>query len=98
MPQLERLARSLGSVRHFQNLPAPDLERQVAYRVHDAIGEPIEVAPRLDVTQLNLLRASLERRLLSMHAELDARTGFRDSEPLRAPAAANEPVIQPATA
>jgi len=39
------------------------------------IGEPIEVAPRLDVTQLNLLRASLERRLLSMHAELDARTG-----------------------
>ena len=62
------------------------------------IGEPIEVAPRLDVAQLNLLRARLERRLLSMHAELDARTGFSDPEPLRAPEAANEPVIQPATA
>ena len=62
------------------------------------IGEPIEVAPRLDVTQLNLLRAGLERRLLSMHAELDGRTGFSDPEPLRAPAAANEPGIQPATA
>jgi CRP/FNR family transcriptional regulator len=30
MPQLERLARSLGSVRHFQNLPAPDLEAIVS--------------------------------------------------------------------
>ena len=62
------------------------------------IGEPIQVAPRLDVFQLNVLRAALERRLLSMHAELDARTGFSDPEPLRAPSAAPEPLVQPAPA
>jgi hypothetical protein len=62
------------------------------------IGEPIEVAPRLDSSQLGLLRASLERRLLSMHAELDARTGFSDPEPLQALSAAAEAAVQPATA
>jgi len=70
--------------------------RHAQIRIH--IGEPIEVAPRLDVFQLNVLRASLERRLLSMHAELDARTGFSDPEPLRAPSAAPEPLVQPAPA
>ena len=53
-------------------------------RIRIRIGEPIEVAPRLDGSQLELVRATLERRLLTMHAELDAQTGFSDSEPLRA--------------
>ena len=48
------------------------------------IGEPIEVAPRLDGAQLEAVRAHLEERLLALHAELDARTGFRDSHPLKA--------------
>jgi hypothetical protein len=29
------------------------------------------------------VRTTLEERLLAMHAELDARTGFRDSQPLK---------------
>jgi lysophospholipid acyltransferase (LPLAT)-like uncharacterized protein len=53
-------------------------------RIRIRIGEPIEVAPRLDELRLNLVRTALEQRLLAMHAELDARTGFSDSEPLRA--------------
>jgi lysophospholipid acyltransferase (LPLAT)-like uncharacterized protein len=48
------------------------------------IGEPLEVAPRLDSPRVEELRALLERRLLAMHAELDAITGFRDDEPLQA--------------
>ena len=47
------------------------------------IGEPIEVARRLDGAQVEAVRACLEERLLAMHADLDARTGFRDSHPLR---------------
>lgn len=57
------------------------------------IGEPIEIAARLDGAQLEAVRASLEERLLTMHAELDARTGFRDSEPLKAA----PPLGQPST-
>lgn len=48
------------------------------------IGEPIDVPARLDATQLEEVRVSLETRLLAMHAELDARTGFRDTQPLQA--------------
>jgi lysophospholipid acyltransferase (LPLAT)-like uncharacterized protein len=47
------------------------------------IGEPIEVAPRLDEHGLERTRVMLEERLLSMHAALDARTGFRDTQPLQ---------------
>jgi lysophospholipid acyltransferase (LPLAT)-like uncharacterized protein len=47
------------------------------------IGEPIEVPPRLDEAELERTRLFLEERLLSMHAALDARTGFRDSQPLQ---------------
>lgn len=53
-------------------------------QIHIQIGEPIEVAPRLDDSQLELVRATLEQRLLAMHTELDARTGFSDSQPLQA--------------
>lgn len=49
------------------------------------IGEPIEVAPKLDASEEERTRLLLEERLLSMHAALDARTGFTDTQPLRAP-------------
>lgn len=52
-------------------------------RVHILIGEPIDVPAQLDAAQLETVRARLEERLLSMHAELDARTGFSDSQPLK---------------
>jgi lysophospholipid acyltransferase (LPLAT)-like uncharacterized protein len=48
------------------------------------IGEPLEVPPGLDAAALEDKRALLEQRLLAMHTELDARTGFKDSHPLRA--------------
>jgi hypothetical protein len=56
-------------------------------RVRILIGEPIEVPAKLDAVQLEAVRASLEERLLAMHAELDARTGFSDTHPLKAPIA-----------
>ena len=57
------------------------------------IGEPIEIPPKLDEMQLEAVRASLEERLLAMHAELDARVGFSDSQPLKV-----APVIRPPAA
>jgi lysophospholipid acyltransferase (LPLAT)-like uncharacterized protein len=48
------------------------------------IGEPIEIAPKLDAPSTEAIRTTLEQRLLAMHTELDSRTGFTDSEPLRA--------------
>ena len=48
------------------------------------IGQPIEVPPGLDAAALEAARALLEQRLLAMHADLDARTGFADSQPLQA--------------
>jgi lysophospholipid acyltransferase (LPLAT)-like uncharacterized protein len=47
------------------------------------IGEPMEVPERLEAKQLEAERAKLERVLLEMHEELDARVGFWDTEPLR---------------
>jgi hypothetical protein len=47
------------------------------------IGDPLEVPPGLDAAALEATRATLEQRLLAMHSELDARTGFVDSHPLR---------------
>ena len=52
-------------------------------RIRILIGEPIEVAPKLDEAQLERMRVLLEERLLSMHAALDARTGFVDTHPLQ---------------
>jgi lysophospholipid acyltransferase (LPLAT)-like uncharacterized protein len=54
-------------------------------QVRVRIGEPLEIAERLDPTRTEELRRLLERRLLAMHDELDAITGFRDVEPLQAP-------------
>jgi len=53
-------------------------------QIHVLVGEPMDVPQQLDGTQLEDLRVSLEQRLLRMHAELDARVGFGDSQPLQA--------------
>lgn len=58
-------------------------KRHAKIRIH--IGEPIEVAPKLDASGLEQTRLLLEERLLAMHAALDARTGFSDSQPLKLP-------------
>ena len=58
-------------------MPKPSAEIRIL------IGEPIEVPPGLDAAALEGKRALLEQRLLAMHTELDARTGFSDSQPLR---------------
>jgi lysophospholipid acyltransferase (LPLAT)-like uncharacterized protein len=52
-------------------------------RIRVLIGEPIEVPPKLDEHELERFRVMLEERLLSMHAALDSRTGFVDSQPLQ---------------
>lgn len=59
-------------------LPKPYAEIRIL------IGQPIEVPPGLDAAALEAARALLEQRLLAMHADLDARTGFTDSQPLQA--------------
>jgi lysophospholipid acyltransferase (LPLAT)-like uncharacterized protein len=64
-------------------------------RIRILIGEPIEVGARLDAVQLEAVRATLEERLLALHAELDARTGFSDSQPLKAAPAALLPCADP---
>ena len=40
---------------------------------------------KLDPEATEALRLRLERTLLDMHAALDALTGYRDAEPMRAP-------------
>jgi lysophospholipid acyltransferase (LPLAT)-like uncharacterized protein len=57
-------------------------------KIRILVGEPIEVPPKLDDAGYERVRALLEDRLLSMHAALDARTGFSDSQPLKLPAPA----------
>jgi hypothetical protein len=52
--------------------------------VHIRIGEPIEIGAKLAAADTETIRANLEQRLLAMHAELDARVGFVDTEPMRA--------------
>ena len=52
------------------------------------IGEPMELAAKMDEQQAEAARLELERRLIAMHIELDARTGFSDSQPLQAPESA----------
>lgn len=47
------------------------------------IGAPIEVPPKLDETALEALRQHLENTMFTLYSELDARTGYRDTEPLR---------------
>lgn len=53
--------------------------------IHVDVAEPIAVPPDTDAVQLEQLRLRLEQSVLALHAALDRRTGFADSEPLRAP-------------
>lgn len=54
-------------------------------RINILIGEPMELPAKMDDKQTESVRIELERRLIAMHLDLDARTGFSDSEPLQAP-------------
>jgi lysophospholipid acyltransferase (LPLAT)-like uncharacterized protein len=51
-------------------------------QIHILIGEPLQFAPDAGAAQLEELRLELQRRLIAMHTELDARIGFSDSQPL----------------
>ena len=62
-------------------------------RIRVLIGEPIEVPAKLDADQLEAVRAGLEERLLAMHTELDARTGFRDTHPLKLAPLVSQPAM-----
>lgn len=52
--------------------------------VHIHIGEPLELGTKIEPAKFESVRLDLEQRMLALHAELDARIGFSDSEPLRA--------------
>jgi lysophospholipid acyltransferase (LPLAT)-like uncharacterized protein len=54
-------------------------------RINILIGEPMELPARMDERQTESARSELERRLIALHIDLDARTGFSDCEPLQAP-------------
>jgi lysophospholipid acyltransferase (LPLAT)-like uncharacterized protein len=49
------------------------------------IGEPMDVPRELNAAQVEDLRVDLQQRLIAMHLDLDARIGFKDSQPLQAP-------------
>src|SRR5581483_9628923 len=52
-------------------------------RIHVLIGEPITIPSQLDTAQAEDLRVGLQDRLIAMHQDLDARVGFKDSQPLQ---------------
>jgi lysophospholipid acyltransferase (LPLAT)-like uncharacterized protein len=49
------------------------------------IGEPMSIPRQLSETQAEDLRVDLQQRLIAMHIDLDARVGFKDSQPLTSP-------------
>ena len=53
-------------------------------RINILIGEPMELPAKMDERQAESARMELQRRLIAMHLDLDARTGFSDAEPLQA--------------
>jgi lysophospholipid acyltransferase (LPLAT)-like uncharacterized protein len=53
--------------------------------IHIAIGEPMDIPRQLSEIQAEDLRLELQQRLLAMHVDLDARIGFKDTQPLQAP-------------
>ena len=52
--------------------------------IHVDVGEPIRVPTDIDADGMERLRLQLEQSVLGVHAALDQRTGFTDSEPLQA--------------
>ena len=61
------------------------------------IGEPMDIPRQLSEIQAEDLRLELQQRLLAMHADLDARIGFKDSQPLQAPQGMGAAVPQNST-
>jgi hypothetical protein len=53
-------------------------------RINILIGEPMELPAKMAEQQTESVRIELQRRLIAMHLDLDARTGFSDAEPLQA--------------
>jgi lysophospholipid acyltransferase (LPLAT)-like uncharacterized protein len=53
-------------------------------QINILIGEPLQLPAKMDEQQTESVRLQLQRRLIAMHLDLDARTGFSDSEPLQA--------------
>jgi lysophospholipid acyltransferase (LPLAT)-like uncharacterized protein len=53
--------------------------------IHILIGQPMDIPRQLSEIQAEDLRLDLQQRLLAMHADLDARIGFTDTQPLQAP-------------
>jgi lysophospholipid acyltransferase (LPLAT)-like uncharacterized protein len=51
--------------------------------IHVDLGEPFAVPPKLDAEALEALRLKMETGLIAQHRALDARTGFRDSQPMQ---------------
>ncbi len=80
------VAASSGNARVWQKSWDRSVFPRRGAEVRILVGEPIEVAPKMDATSTEALRALLEKRLLAMHAELDERSGFSDTEALQAPA------------
>lgn len=57
-------------------IPKPGAEIRIL------IGEPLQIPREAGELQIEELRIELQRRLIEMHADLDRRVGFKDSEPL----------------
>ena len=47
------------------------------------VGQPIEVATKLDEAALEALRKRLENSMFALHRDLDALTGYHDPQPLQ---------------
>ena len=54
---------------------------KVGARIHILVGQPMEIPARMDALEAEALRLELQRRLIAMHVDLDARIGFTDSQP-----------------
>lgn len=65
--------------------------------IHILIGEPMDIPRQLNEAQAEDLRLDLQQRLLAMHADLDARIGFKDTQPLQVPQGAGGTSPQNAT-
>jgi len=67
--------------------------------VHVLVGEPMDVPRQIDAAGTEAIRQRLQERLIDMHRELDARVGFKDTEPLQLrqhlPPVAEDTVAQP---
>jgi lysophospholipid acyltransferase (LPLAT)-like uncharacterized protein len=50
------------------------------------VGEPMQIPPQLSEIEAEELRIDLQQRLIAMHIDLDARIGYKDTQPLQAPA------------